>query len=605
MALFGSSYNVFNLINRILALLEHRQKKRLWVLTGLRFIAGVAEIVGLAGVIPYILMVARPESIQEYPTLNAFYQFLGSPDINEFLIIVLLILLVFFTLKNMLIFLVDHLQARFTFNIATHLAHRQANYILHEDYPFFLSHNSNQLVHQTKTIPTLFSKGVLLPLQLVLGEFLMIAVIFLIVAYLNLKILLALAITLLPSVYIAYAAIKNKIKRLGEERDQWQPLSHHSMQQAVKAFTLVKLYNKARFFVNRFVKKQDQIHQYDISIETLSYIPKKAVEMAGLVGILILSFFTLFIYQNPEQLFLFLSTFATASYKLMPSINRVFDGFMKIRGHFFTLHPLENALYRAPKSQSPDHQEKGSISFNKTIALEKISYQFKDAELPVLQDLDLEVEKGELMGIAGKSGSGKSTLMFLLMRFLAPQKGSMKVDNVVINETNHDEWQQLLGFVRHDNFILEDTLAANIAFGLKPEDYDTNKLEQAIRHASLTSFVEELPHGINSTLKEDGQNLSEGQKQRIAIARALYHDAEVFFFDEATNALDPETEREILQAIQTLNKAGKTIFIISHRLSTLQLCNRIVYLDNGTINSQYDYQSLKKLLNQGVTPSST
>ena len=181
-----------------------------------------------------------------------------------------------------------------------------------------------------------------------------------------------------------------------------------------------------------------------------------------------------------------------------------------------------------------------------------------------------------MVGIIGKSGSGKTTLMNILIGLLNPSKGRIEVDDFDISK-NIKGWQKNIFLVQQDNFIFDDTIKKNIILGLNEEDIDLEKYNNSIRDAALEDFINSLPNKDNTITGEDGIKISGGQKQRLSIARALYHNPEVLVLDEATSSLDLETEKEILSSLNNI-KGKKTIFIISHRESSLKLCNKIIRL---------------------------
>ena len=233
------------------------------------------------------------------------------------------------------------------------------------------------------------------------------------------------------------------------------------------------------------------------------------------------------------------------------------------------------------------------LSFSRSIRLDSIIFSYAKAR-PVLNNLNMEVNKGETVGIIGRSGTGKSTLLNLMLNFIEPESGTMTVDGIIITRDNVDKWRNIIGYVPQDVFIAESTLAENIAFA--EDSIDEVQLNKAIDLASLTDFVAGLPLGVNTLLTESGANLSGGQRQRIGIARALYKNAEVLFLDEATSSLDTRTEEEISNSIRNLalKERSITIIIIAHRITTLKYCSRIVELNGGRIEKELNYGEMVK-----------
>ncbi len=208
--------------------------------------------------------------------------------------------------------------------------------------------------------------------------------------------------------------------------------------------------------------------------------------------------------------------------------------------------------------------------------------------------MDFEIRKGERVGIIGETGSGKSTILKLLLGFYTCEQGGVKIDKQELTERNAADWRKKIGYVQQDIFLIDGSIKENVAFGFEEEEIEHTRLMNAIENAGLENFVDHLPQGIETPVGELGTRVSGGQKQRLGIARALYRGADLFVFDEATSSLDPQTEQEILKAVDQLDEKNKTILIVAHRISTLQNCDRILELKNGSINKSYKYKELAK-----------
>ena len=219
-----------------------------------------------------------------------------------------------------------------------------------------------------------------------------------------------------------------------------------------------------------------------------------------------------------------------------------------------------------------------------------MGYRYPKAKEWALQNIDLTIDKGQSIGIIGKSGAGKTTIVDIILGLLQIEQGDIKVDGISV-KNNLRAWQNLVGYIPQSIFLIDDTLERNIAFGIADDSIDRNKLDKAIQAAQLTEVVEKLPHGVNTVIGERGVLLSGGQRQRVGIARALYHEREVLVLDEATAALDNETEELITKAIESLS-SNKTIIVIAHRLTTLKNCDRIYVLDKGRIVDSGSYQEV-------------
>lgn len=230
------------------------------------------------------------------------------------------------------------------------------------------------------------------------------------------------------------------------------------------------------------------------------------------------------------------------------------------------------------------------LPLNKSIALHNVTFTYPGAgNDPVLEDVSINIPEGKTTAIVGTSGSGKTTILKLLLRFYEHQGGEVKVGNTHLNQIGYRFWRSKCGIVMQDGFIFSDTIANNIAVG---DEYpDMVKLMHAIKVANIRDFIEELPLGLNTKIGAAGNGISQGQRQRMLIARAVYKDPEYIFFDEATNALDANNEKVIMENMETFFK-GKTVVVVAHRLSTVKNADNIIVIEKGKIKEQGTHQEL-------------
>ena len=235
------------------------------------------------------------------------------------------------------------------------------------------------------------------------------------------------------------------------------------------------------------------------------------------------------------------------------------------------------------KEQSKSERVGGThtITSNQSVELSDITYSYPNAEHPVLEHANMVIPVGKSVGIVGSSGSGKTTAIDILLGLLSPQEGHVLVDGVDIQQ-DYSGWLSHLGYIPQMIFMLDDTIRANVAFGIPKENVAEEQVWRALEEAQLKDFVESLPEGLDTTIGERGVRLSGGQRQRIGIARVLYTDPELLIFDEATSALDNETEAAIMESINALH-GKKTLVIIAHRLTTIEECDMVYRVENGDI----------------------
>jgi ABC-type multidrug transport system fused ATPase/permease subunit len=239
-----------------------------------------------------------------------------------------------------------------------------------------------------------------------------------------------------------------------------------------------------------------------------------------------------------------------------------------------------------------ENQDQGVFSFNKTITLNNICYNYPSSSRAALKDINLSITSKSTIGLVGVTGCGKTTTVDIILGLLEPQTGTLEVDGKIITKQNSRSWQRFIGYVPQHIFLADDTVAANIAFGVEPADISQAAVEKASKIANLHNFIiGELPKKYQTTIGERGVRLSGGQRQRIGIARALYHNPQLLILDEATSALDNQTEKAVMDAINNLGK-NITIILIAHRLNTVKRCDKIFLLEKGKLKNEGTFDEL-------------
>ena len=274
-----------------------------------------------------------------------------------------------------------------------------------------------------------------------------------------------------------------------------------------------------------------------------------------------------------------LGVFVVAGYKIMPSINRMMIAINGLNRSIWIMDALKPLQEYDSIEKKYKKTEATPLKFESQLQLKDINFRYShDSEL-IFKNYNLTIKKGEVIGVVGPSGSGKTTLMNILLGFLQPESGDYLIDDIKLDDENKTSFYDKVGYVQQQVYLIDGSVAENVAFGHGKKEINHEKLEKALKRANLWEMVAKLPKGVNELIGENGTKLSGGQRQRLGIARALYSESEILFFDEATSSLDTETELEVTEAIHKLSDGKLTIIIIAHRLSTLDQCDRIIKID--------------------------
>jgi ABC-type bacteriocin/lantibiotic exporter with double-glycine peptidase domain len=547
------------------------------------------EVIGLAFILPVIYLIKSPEKVSQNNLFKSIYQklyFLNSEE--EFVIFLVTLLPVVFIVKNIISVYISFLQNKFVNNTAVEQITFQYKQALNKKYIYFKEENSNFILRDIATIPTDFAIGVLLPLINLLTEIFVMLFIIVGVAIYSFKVFCLLILILSPVIIIFYNSIKNKIEKMGNEVNNIRAGAFKTIFEAIFGIEDVKLYNKENYFINRSIMPLSYLHNIYTKLNVLKAIPVKLIETTAVISIVII-FYSL--NNNPnssEKLISILIVFATASFRLLPSLNRIMSSLIDIKNKKYVFDILKDFDFDSKKENKIITE---NICFNQSINIKNISFQYSKNE-NLIQELNIKIKKGETTGIIGESGSGKSTLLRIILGFLNPSYGKILIDEVELNESNFHLFRKKIGLVQQDFYLLDSSIAENIAFGEEQNEINFAKLSKVIKQAKLDNLITKLPKKEFTKIGEFGSNLSGGQKQRIAIARALYKNAEILLFDEATSSLDNDTEKEIIETLKEIKDNNLTIIMIAHRTSSLKYCDNIYEMKNGKIVNEYSYEQL-------------
>lgn len=337
-------------------------------------------------------------------------------------------------------------------------------------------------------------------------------------------------------------------------------------------------------FLKKYYDASEQKAHIDVKYVVINSCPDKLIEVICVGGIMFALCIRLKIGVNVAEFITNLAAFAVAAFRMMPAIAKLIG---YVNGLFFYRKALdatydviyETKVYKKEEVLNNVGYAETNRQFVSNICLKNIYWKYQSNPRYILEDLNLRIEKGSSVAFIGTSGSGKTTLADIILGLLRPEKGCVEVDGISIDKIPN-EWSRMIGYVPQSVFLMDDTITRNILFGLPDEEENEERVWEALEQAQLAEFVRELPEGLNTIVGERGVKFSGGQRQRIAIARTLYYNPEIILLDEATAALDNDTEKAVMEAIENL-KGKKTLIIIAHRLSTIKQCDVIYEVVGG------------------------
>ncbi len=539
----------------------------------------VLDLAGLAAFLPILLLVLNNDGLESSPWLEKLYTLGDFRSKETFAIVLCIGVLGIILLKNGLSLWISRRQSRYLLSLYRYYSDALFTSYHHRGLLFIKRQNSSGLSHEINYVCHTFVTKVLAPLLSMAGEAAFILILLIALGFYAPGVALLLPLCFLPLVWIYVAIVKRRLTDYGKEGNRLRVRQTQTVQEALKGYAEVEINEAMPLIRDRFQKGLYDISRLDERTETLLRIPPILTETGLAIGITLLVLFTV----PGGSLRMLFGVFAIAAIRLLPSVRSLLGGWAQIKNNLYTAEIVRTALEseaseRSSSTHTDSCNQSTPLPFQREIRAEQLTFSF-DGHHPVLRDCSLTIRKGERIGIRGASGGGKTTLFNLLLGFYPIQQGEILIDDIPLTADTRQAWQQQCGYVPQEVLLIDGTLAENIAFGRR--DIDREKIHQILNQVCLSSWVAQLPEGIDTPVGENGSRLSGGQRQRIGIARALYKGAEVLFFDEATSALDNETEHEITRTIAELSNPCRmlTIVIIAHRESSLALCDRIIEID--------------------------
>jgi ATP-binding cassette, subfamily B, bacterial PglK len=591
--------SLFSKISSAYNFLESSDKPKFWFILFLMLIGMLFEIGGISILLPLMSVIMESDIEKQYPSLVPLLEFFDNPSRETIVLFSLAFVLIYYAIKSTYLVFLAKTQAKFTYHIKSVISQKLFNTYINQSFSFHLRNNSSDLIRNITSEITHFADGILKQM-LFLGVETAVVIGIGILLFIIDPITMSVIIFTLGFGSIAYYLYtKNNLIKWGAIRQKNESARIKHLQQALAGIKEVKISGKESNFINAFRKRNLLVNDVEGNQFFYTFLPRILLETLAVITLILLIFSLLLQGTAIESIIPILAVFAAGAFRVLPSVTRIMHAISQLRFETpvlllfikeMELHDQTIAMVK--ESNTYNEQTIEPIKFDKEIHLENISYSYYGSNGMVLSDINIKINKNEVIGFVGESGAGKSTLINILLGLLNPTKGRILCDTIDITK-NIRSWQQLIGYVPQSVFLTDDTVINNIAFGEKREDINMQKVNKAIKYAQLQDLVSGLEQGLETNLGERGVRLSGGQIQRMGIARALYNDPPILVFDEASSALDNETEKEIVNAIESL-ESEKTIFMVAHRISTLKNCNKIFTLKKGKIIKESDYEEILK-----------
>jgi len=578
----------------LMDLLTPRERRGFLGLALIMLLVGILETAGIASILPFMAVLAEPDRIEHSARLAAVYHGLGFGSVNAFLVL-LGVLTFLMTIIGIGMHIVSiYTITRFTTQCSYMLSCQLLQGYLNQPYSWFLNRHSADLGKAVLSeVDNVVSQS-FVPAMTLLSN---LVVTFFVAAFLIVLqpwVALGTTVVLMASYGLIFMVARKYLTRYGQIRFAANAERYKIAQEATAGIKDVKLLGLEARYMRRFQIPARRLARVSSARMVIATAPRYLLQGVAFGGMLLI-ILGMLVSQSASlgAILPLLAVYAFAGLRLLPAVQQVYEQITSLRYNQPALTSLHKDIMdiRA-RAARPVEVSREPVRLNQRLELADVHFAYPLAERKALQGLSLAIPAKTTVGIVGGTGAGKTTAVDLMLGLLEMQEGTLAVDGVPITPRNVRAWQDTIGYVPQAIFLTDDTVAANIAFGLPPEQIDRAAVERAARTAELHDFVTgELPQGYDTLVGERGIRLSGGQRQRIGIARALYHDPDVLIMDEATSALDNLTEKAVMDAVHNLGHA-KTIVLIAHRLTTVQACDTIFMLEGGRLVAQGSYDEL-------------
>ena len=583
-------------LKKISFLLSSEDRFRVIILIIMNLVMALIDMVGVASILPFIAILTNPEIIETNIFLSRVYQTaknLGIDNEQQFLILmgIFVFLLLIFSISFKAF--TSYIQVLYIKMCEHNIALRLIEGYLHQPYSWFLNRNSAILGKSLLSeVSSVVGKGLTPMMNLIKNSFTTLTLFFLLIVV-EPKLTSIAIITISVFYGLVYWFNLNLLNRVGNETFKANAERFKISTEAFGGFKEMKIGSLEDTYVNQFSKPSKIIAQNSGLWSVLNEVPRFTLEAVAFGGMILIILFFMTITGDITKVLPIIALYAFAGYRLMPAIQKIYISFTSFR----VVGPALDSLYNDLKNLKPkiEKKYKESLEFNKNICLKNIHYNYPNASKTALKNINLKIPINKTIGLVGATGSGKTTAVDVILGLLEAQKGTLEVDDNVININNKRAWQRSIGYVPQQIFLADNTVSANIAFGVDMNDINQEQVEYAAKIANLHEFViNELPLKYQTTIGERGVRLSGGQRQRIGIARALYHKPKVLVLDEATSALDNLTEKSVMNAVYNSEK-NVTKILVAHRLSTVKQCDIIYLFDKGELKAKGTFEELVEI----------
>lgn len=574
---------VLDAVRKLSFILSKEQKVYCFIVFVMSLISAVLEILGVSVVIPLLSAIMSVEQLRENQWASLLFELFHLESNVQIVSFICIGMAVIYIVKNAFSIFYVWVSTKFANKIRRELSLKIFDAYIKQGYVYFVNNNSSEILRgiggDSQSVQTIVSNMFMLMVRLI--TVVCIAVFIVIQTPYMTLILLGFAVV---SAVASELIFKNRMKRSGQDQREYSHLARQASLEAIQGSKEVFAMNRQEYFVKEYERCMVKFDNACASAAVGASAPTNILEAVCVVGLVFAVAYQTITMSNAEQQIVEIATVAIAAFRILPYLGAILGSANTIIYNAPGLVVAYDTLYevnRLEKSNSITSKKEGykDIRFEREIKLSGIKFSYSKNDKRVLDGVDMVIKKGSAIGLIGASGAGKTTLSDIILGLYRPQSGEIYMDGINIEDIG-ENWHHITGYVPQSVYLSDASVRRNIAFGIEESEIDDEKVWKALEMAQLKTFVEGLKEGLDTVVGEWGVKFSGGQRQRLAIARALYSDPDVLVMDEATAALDTDTEKAVMESIEAL-QGIKTLIIVAHRLTTIKKCDAIYEIANG------------------------
>ncbi len=543
------------------SVLDKKEKRQFMILVLGSIIISIADILALVAllwIINFYIQTGNSGAVSFLPGWMA----------DKESIALIAVYFILFSIKNIAGFLLAKAHYAFTGRVAVRISGNMLLSFQQADFREFIHTDSSVLIRKIALQPFEFSQHVLSGIQQIITQSFLIGISIIAILVFNAKLFLLLLVILLPPVVIVFRFIRKRMAFTRKNLQETNERSYQYMLDSLKGWVESNIFQRNDFFLDRFIQQRRMFSAHLFNSLSLQNLPSRIIEIFAVLGLFVLLVIAKWPGQNDRSILITIGAFMAAAYKIIPGIVKMINLGSEIKAYQSSPGEL------MPPLNSNNIDEKKTVVID-SMTLEKISFSYPERQ--VLKDLSFSLQKGDILGISGVSGRGKTTVLNLILGFLSPSSGEVFINCQPMTATIIRQYWPSISYVKQQSFFIYDSILRNITF--EEKDYDKEALAFAMKVSGTDKLVVAFPEGLDKIITENGKNISGGQQQRIAIARAVYKKADLILLDEPFNELDDASTLLILEQLKELAAAGKIIVLVTHDKKSLNFCNQIISLD--------------------------